>query len=590
MNAFFPEAVKKGMISPLDSEKIQYIWDQQKKYCCKINSKNGNIGTGFFCKIILPNSLKILPVLMTCNHVLDENDIIIGKSINFSLDNEKHKYEIIIDNKRLVYTNSQMDFTIIQIRQNDNLDINSFLSIEEEVFKGKLINDLIENSICLLHYQNGERAKISFGTIKGISEDNIEIRHNCGTETGSSGGPLLNFMNFKLIGIHKGHKGNKSFNLGTFIKPIIEDFFNNIDFKKINFNDDFENEININNELKNLIKNKEKLINNNIDKSNKIKKNDKIVKDKDNTSIYYLVLFLSILKQFNFFVLMLFIFDQAKVIDFSLFLFIIFICDIFCGIFLKIIQIFFNENHKVILILSFIIQLIPFFPLKVMISSFYQIIPFFNNKILNGIIIGETIGNVYYFNLAKELPQVIKLIIFILTVILTLICIILIIKNWYKLDELKSKEESNINIKFEYFKKNIILNFFLYINYSITFSLAPAFFVIYLYKKSLYIYILSDTIGKLLGKILNENFFKPLILIRYIFCFYLKISFEKKEEFSFNEIFILGLLSGSLTTIGYYIPIQKVNKEEKLSLLYYLRTGKYYVIYLLIGDDKSKSD
>ena len=234
--------------------------------------------------------------------------------------------------------------------------------------------------------------------------------------------------------------------------------------------------------------------------------------------------------------------------------------------------------------------MIPFFPLKVMISSFYQIIPFFNNKILNGIIIGETIGNVYYFNLAKELPQVIKLIIFILTVILTLICIILIIKNWYKLDELKSKEESNINIKFEYFKKNIILNFFLYINYSITFSLAPAFFVIYLYKKSLYIYILSDTIGKLLGKILNENFFKPLILIRYIFCFYLKISFEEKKEFSFNEIFILGLLSGSLTTIGYYIPIQKVNKEEKLSLLYYLRTGKYYVIYLLIGDGKSKSD
>ena len=96
---------------------------------------------------------------MTCNHVLDEDDIKIGKSINFSLDNEKHKYEIIIDNKRLVYTNSEMDFTIIQIRKNDNLDINSFLSIEEEIFKGKSIDDLNESSICLLHYQNGERAK-----------------------------------------------------------------------------------------------------------------------------------------------------------------------------------------------------------------------------------------------------------------------------------------------------------------------------------------------------------------------------------------------------------------------------------------------
>ena len=264
--------------------------------------------------------------------------------------------------------------------------------------------------------------------------------------------------------------------------------------------------------------------------------------------------------------------------------FFIFMFDIIFGIILKIIQIFFNENHKIILMLSLIIQWIPFFPLKVMISSSYQIIPFFNNKILNGIIIGEIIGRIYYIDFVKEKPKII------MTVILSLICIILIIKNWYKLDELKNKEESNISIKLEYFKNNIIINFFLYINYSITFSLVPAFFVIYLYKKSLYIYILSDTIGKLLGKILNENFFKPLILIRYIFCFYLKISFEKKEEFSFNEIFILGLLSGSLTTIGYYIPIQKVNKEEKLSLLYYLRTGKYYVIYLLIGDDKSKSD
>lgn len=117
---------------------------------------------------------------MTCNHVLDKDDII-GKSINFSLDNEEHKYEIIIDDKRLVYTNPQMDFTIIQIRENDGLDINSFLSIEEEKIKEISKDDL--DSICLLHYPNEEGAKIPFGTIKGISEDKIEIRHNCGAET-----------------------------------------------------------------------------------------------------------------------------------------------------------------------------------------------------------------------------------------------------------------------------------------------------------------------------------------------------------------------------------------------------------------------
>ena len=40
------------------------------------------------------------------------------------------------------------------------------------------------------------------------------------------------FMNSKLIGIHKVHRGKIPFNLGIFIKPLIEDFFNNIDLKK----------------------------------------------------------------------------------------------------------------------------------------------------------------------------------------------------------------------------------------------------------------------------------------------------------------------------------------------------------------------
>ena len=64
--------------------------------------------------------------------------------------------------------------------------------------------------------------------------------------------------------------------------------------------------------------------------------------------------------------------------------------------------------------LSLIIQWIPFFPLKVMISSSYQIIPFFNNKILNGIIIGEIIGRIYYIDFVKEKPKII------MTVILSL--------------------------------------------------------------------------------------------------------------------------------------------------------------------------
>lgn len=49
MRDFFLEALKLGMISPLDSKTIKVIIDLQKKICCKINS-NGKIGTGFFVK------------------------------------------------------------------------------------------------------------------------------------------------------------------------------------------------------------------------------------------------------------------------------------------------------------------------------------------------------------------------------------------------------------------------------------------------------------------------------------------------------------------------------------------------------------
>ena len=60
---------------------------------CKIKKEKEKdiFGTGFFCKIPFPDQFTLLPVLITCNHVLDINDISIGNKINFSLNNEKNK-------------------------------------------------------------------------------------------------------------------------------------------------------------------------------------------------------------------------------------------------------------------------------------------------------------------------------------------------------------------------------------------------------------------------------------------------------------------------------------------------------------------
>ena len=171
-----------------------------------------------------------------------------------------------------------------------------------------------------------------------------------------------------------------------------------------------------------------------------------------------------------------------------------------------------------------------------------------------------------------------------------IISTILIIKNFYKLDQLMKKDELYIKKKFDYFKKNIILNFILYFNYSISFSTTFILLIMKTNKKNMYIFILSDILGRFLGSKMNENFFKPLLFISCLYFFFLWIAFESFEFLTFQTILYLGLLSGSLTTIGYYIPANKNNKEEKISLLYYLRKGKYYIIRKLFENDKNKSD
>ena len=72
---------------------------------------------------------------MTCNHVLDEEDIKIGKTIEYSLDNDKIKYSIKIDDSRILYTNNNFDFTIIQLRKKEYPDVDSLLEIDEGILK-----------------------------------------------------------------------------------------------------------------------------------------------------------------------------------------------------------------------------------------------------------------------------------------------------------------------------------------------------------------------------------------------------------------------------------------------------------------------
>ena len=60
---------------PITSESTEIILSQMKKCICKIYMNNGNKGTGFFCKIPFPDKNKLLKVLITNNHVINETSL-----------------------------------------------------------------------------------------------------------------------------------------------------------------------------------------------------------------------------------------------------------------------------------------------------------------------------------------------------------------------------------------------------------------------------------------------------------------------------------------------------------------------------------
>ena len=152
-----------------------------------------------------------------------------GNKIRFSLDDGNKNFEILIDESRKTYANREKyDITIIEIKKNDGLDFGYFFDIDN--FDNiENPNDKYRNKgVYILHYQKGNKSEYSLGTIKVILEDGVNIQHLCSTEEGSSGGPIINLENYKIIGIHKGYDDKHKVNLGTYLKEPIKDFNNKI--------------------------------------------------------------------------------------------------------------------------------------------------------------------------------------------------------------------------------------------------------------------------------------------------------------------------------------------------------------------------
>ena len=196
---------------------------QIQKCLSEILINNGKNGTAFFCKIPFPDSTHLLPVLMTDKNLLNDDNITKMKILEFTM--HRRLFKISLDINRIIYFSQKYNITIIEIKENDNLDINSFLEIDEQFFSSYLNNKAY---IYLLHYPNlNGISSFSEGRIIEIKDDNFSFIHNCYTELGSIGGPLINLSNYKVIGMHIGEESNEK-KYGILLKLPILEFYNEI--------------------------------------------------------------------------------------------------------------------------------------------------------------------------------------------------------------------------------------------------------------------------------------------------------------------------------------------------------------------------
>ena len=183
-------------------------------------------GTGFFCKMNVNFPFKY--ALFTNNHILNRTNTEIGSTIKFEY--YKGEKKIKITPNRRVYTNEELDYTCIELFNSDNIYIDKYFEIDQNIFKYN--KEVLQNSeIFILQYPNGNEISFSNGKILFIKGN--KIIHNSSTEGGSSGSPIIRRCEENyVIGLHFGGiKKNEyyyQYNLSTPFDIIIKDINNDI--------------------------------------------------------------------------------------------------------------------------------------------------------------------------------------------------------------------------------------------------------------------------------------------------------------------------------------------------------------------------
>ena len=191
---------------------------------CKI-IKDCYRGTGFLCIIPFPNINSKFPTLITVNHLVNEDDISKGKLIFFVYGNGGcYQNKIRLNDSRKILTDRDLDVTIIEIKKSDKIK-SDYLELDKQILNNddNFINNFEDIVIYIIGYGSSQTLGHSVGSIKEIDNDE-HLSYYCSNDSGSTGSPIMNLSNFKVIGIHT--SGKYYISRGVLLKNAIKKFLN----------------------------------------------------------------------------------------------------------------------------------------------------------------------------------------------------------------------------------------------------------------------------------------------------------------------------------------------------------------------------
>ena len=208
---------------------------------CEIVKDFGR-GTGFFCKMKYPNKINTIICLITNNHVI--NDYMLKNNDFIRIKMNGQIKDIYLDLDRKKWTNESLDFTCIEILEEDNLHLNQLFELDDNCFvEDYNLDTYKEKGIITIGVGSTKELLFPQGIFYLLEDKKDIFFTNCNTESGFSGGPIILIQNLKIIGIHKGYNLMRKKNIGIYMKEIIRNIKKENEIQKFIYNSEIEEKI-----------------------------------------------------------------------------------------------------------------------------------------------------------------------------------------------------------------------------------------------------------------------------------------------------------------------------------------------------------